>query len=259
MASVSEDERARAEDPWGYGKRFRFVVRAVERRWPGREPSSIQILDVGCGNGSQLALPVARIGYTLVGVDPDGPSIEKARASAPENARFECCYLRDVEPRGYDVVLLSEVLEHVEDPAAVLGEAVEYLSGDGILIVTVPNGSGEFEIDNYFFRALRIDRLVEPLRRHRVTVSGSDCQDGHVQFFRLRTLRRLFATAGLEVVGRGSGTLACGQLAVYAFNWLPSTVLTWNARITDWLPMSFASGWYFVLCRAVAPECGRSD
>src|SRR5438132_6799716 len=47
------------ENQWGYGKRLRFVRNTFGQAFPGRPPSSLRVLDVGCGNGSFLALPLA--------------------------------------------------------------------------------------------------------------------------------------------------------------------------------------------------------
>ncbi len=68
-----------------------------------------------------------------------------------------------------------------------------------------------------------------------------------------RAVRAMFVRNGLKLIHKGSGPLACGPFAAYAFNDLPRVALGWNARVTDHLPMSFASGWYFVLRRSAQP------
>ena len=42
--------------------------------------------------------------------------------------------------RTFDTVVLAHVLEHVDDPSAVLAVATRHLASDGVLLVDVPNG-----------------------------------------------------------------------------------------------------------------------
>jgi SAM-dependent methyltransferase len=235
------------ENPWGYAKRLNFVENIARTSFPARSPEAISILDIGCGNGSFLALPLAKMGYTIMGVDPDEASIRNASAAAPPNASFRCCMVEELPRRLFDVVILSEVLEHVHQPAELLAKAARYLAPTGVLIVTVPNGKGEFEIDSYLYRTLKLERMIEKVRRHREASCASDNHDGHVQFYSIGRLKRIFASANLHIASTGKGPLVCGPLASYAFNWLPKGLLKINAAITNFLPMRVASGWYFVL------------
>ena len=100
-------------------------------------PAGSRVMDVGCGDGSLLLhLAAARhaVGY---GVDISGYAIDHARERGVE------CDVADVtDPSfsirpGTDVVIVSEVLEHIADPEAVLMRMHE--SGVRHLIVTVPN------------------------------------------------------------------------------------------------------------------------
>ena len=68
------------ENLWGYGKRLRFVEDAVQRAFPGTPRGKLTILDIGCGNGSQLAIPLAHAGYRVTGIDPHEPSIQRGRS-----------------------------------------------------------------------------------------------------------------------------------------------------------------------------------
>jgi 2-polyprenyl-3-methyl-5-hydroxy-6-metoxy-1,4-benzoquinol methylase len=115
-------EQKEPENLWGYAKRLRFVRQTIASAFPRREPGSLRVLDVGCGNGSQLALPLARRGFRVAGVDTHAPSIEHARRDARDllNARFVRGRVEDLDPELFDVVILSEVLEHVTDPSALL-------------------------------------------------------------------------------------------------------------------------------------------
>jgi 2-polyprenyl-3-methyl-5-hydroxy-6-metoxy-1,4-benzoquinol methylase len=253
MSEAARDEEGR-EDLWGYRKRLLFVCGAVGEAFPLREPQSLRVLDVGCGNGSQLGLPLARRGFQLKGVDTDAHSIAHGQrlAEGLAGAEFVCARVEDL-PREelFDVVILSEVLEHLARPETLLAESVKRLSEGGILIVTVPNGYGEFEIDSWVFRRLRLQRVVDRLAKNSREVLGStdNMENGHIQFFRRRRLLHLFREAGLVVFRQGAASFLAGPIAGHALARFQSFI-EWNARITERLPFALASGWYFALRRA---------
>ena len=85
------------------------------------------VLDPACGDGSIVAaahgmVPIA--GAVLA--DLSRPNFyyvgTEMRSMLPENLRVSCATLEETleEPNSYDLVVLTEILEHVEDPVAVL-------------------------------------------------------------------------------------------------------------------------------------------
>lgn len=251
--SLGHEHEEEREDLWGYLKRLRFVREAAAEAFPGRGPETLRLLDVGCGNGSQLALPLVRRGFRLKGVDTDARSIEHAKqlAEGLQGAEFVCQRVEDLcADELFEVVILSEVLEHLEDPLKLLSESVRHMTPDGILIVTVPNGYGEFEIDSWVFRQLRLQRVVDALAKNSRQVLGStdNMESGHIQFFTRSRLQRLFRDCGLVPFREGAASFLAGPIVGHAFARFPSFI-RWNARITDRLPLRLASGWYFALKR----------
>jgi SAM-dependent methyltransferase len=249
------------ENLWAYAKRLRFVREVLVNEFAARSAASVRVLDVGCGNGSLLAIPLARRGYDVTGTDLHAPSIEHARRLAREipNARFEQEAVTELSAPAFDVVILSEVLEHVDDPKALLLASMKHLKNDGIVVVTVPNGYGEFEIDWWIFRNLRFQRAIDLLYRFRGNrASDGDRQDlpatdnhgcGHVQFFRLTRLRNVFRDCSLCVAKESAGSFICGPIVCYTLA-RSRRFIEWNARIADRLPLAMASSWYFALRRA---------
>lgn len=251
MSAHPEEER---EDLWGYRKRLRFVRESIREAFPARAPETLRMLDVGCGNGSQLALPLAKGGYQLKGVDTDARSIEHAKRLAQGMAGVEFVRARVEDlssEEQFEVVILSEVLEHLENPGQLLSESARRMTPDGILIVTVPNGFGEFEIDSWVFRRLRLQRVVDTLAKNNREVLGStdNMESGHIQFFTRSRLRRLFRECGLVSFREGAASFLAGPIAGHALARFDSFI-RWNARVTDRLPFGLASGWYFALRRA---------
>lgn len=242
------------ENLWGYGKRLQFVDVAIRRQFPGRARSELRVLDVGCGNGSQLAIPMADAGYPVTAVDPHQPSIERGRRLAP-GVKFFQGFVEELSPTQFDCVIISEVLEHLDAPEALLRASLPYLAKPGLLIVTVPNGYGEFELDRRFYTALQLETVVgrlrtvfrkdDPGRRF----SGSDEQSPHVQRFTLSRLREMFDRNGLELLASRGTSLTSGPLIAHLFA-KSKIFIRLNAAMADHAPLVFASGWMFALRRS---------
>lgn len=243
-------EQSERENLWAYHKRLRFVRRVIAESFPDRTADSLRVLDVGCGNGSELALPLARLGFQVTGIDIHEPSIEHARRLGVEfaNLSYVCGRVEELEAQPYDVVILSEVLEHLREPRSLLLAGRAHLGGNGIIIITVPNGFGEFEMDSWLFRTLGLQRVVDKLARNgnQVVAATDNHESGHVQFFTRRRLRRLFAECSLSVFSEGAASFLAGPLIGHTLA-RSERFIEWNARVTDKLPRAFASGWYFAL------------
>jgi SAM-dependent methyltransferase len=240
------------ENLWGYRKRLHFVLDVLADAFPSPSPGSVSVLDLGCGNGSQLSLPLVLRGFQVTGIDPDAASIAHAKgmAGGVANAHFLSAPSEEMAGTQFHAVILSEVLEHVRDPGDLLNTGIKYLRPDGVLIVTTPNGYGEFELDSWLFRMLRLQRVVDSLARNtHIPLAGTDNEDsGHIQFFTRRRLRRIFSQCGLEVWRESGSSFLSGPFVGHSLG-RSGRFIEWNARVTDKLPLSLASGWFFALRR----------
>jgi SAM-dependent methyltransferase len=241
------------ENLWGYGKRLRFVDGAVQREFPGRKRCELRVLDIGCGNGSQLAIPLADGGYQVTAVDPHQPSIQRGRRLAP-GVNFHHGVVSDLPLSKFDCVIISEVLEHLDAPEVLLGMALPYLAKSGILIVTVPNGYGEFELDRRSYQALHVDKLVAWLRsefkndQYGEGFAGSDDKSPHLQRFTVSGLCKIFEQNDLLLVESRGMSLASGPFIAHLFGKF-EIFIRLNAAIADHLPLSLVAGWMFCLRR----------
>ncbi len=105
-------------------------------------PAGAKVLDLGCGNGSFLSLFQDR-GWKLYGSDFSTTGIQIARENFPQIEFF----LADASsPSGeildrvgpVDVILSTEVIEHVYDPRGFLRTAYSLLKPEGTLVLTTP-------------------------------------------------------------------------------------------------------------------------
>jgi SAM-dependent methyltransferase len=111
-----------------------------------RSSGPLRILDVGCGQGDFLREASERFpGAELAGIDLSSAGLDLARNRVPR-ARFLRADFAGADPlpaelRGFASHLVcSEVLEHLDDPAALLRKLAPVLATDGQILVTVPGG-----------------------------------------------------------------------------------------------------------------------
>lgn len=238
------------ENLWGYRKRLEFVDRHCCSRFGSRH---VSVLDVGCGNGSQLAIPLANLGYRVTGVDPHASSIERARQFS--GARFVCGPTSSLTGQ-FDVVIVSEVLEHLHNPESLLADSLRLIKAGGLVIVTVPNGYGLFEFDSRTYYRLHLDGLFDSFYAFRrkllrrpdppPRVSSSDDTEGHVQRFTLSRLRAMFRTHGLSIIDQRATSFASGPFVANTIGRIPG-FLRLNVLLAEKLPMVLSSGWMFAL------------
>lgn len=244
-----------SEDSYGRRKRLDFVVEVFKELRPAN------VLDIGCGSGTQLTRPLAELfpDVTITGTDLDHTSIEWARTQHPPgNLCFQAPDEISSEIR-YDAVIASEVLEHVEAPDIFLRELRARLAPGGRLIVTVPNGYGPFELMSLVEIGLNRSGLQVLLRRVKRALFGAArphtidtlAVSPHVNFFSSRELRQLFADLGLVVVRYRPRTILCGYLLDSALRHRRIAVL--NATLADHLPAWCASDWMFELSPVAPP------
>ncbi len=98
-------------------------------------PGPLRVLDVGCGEG-MLAREISGRGYSVAGVDRDGPSIALAMAIPQPRVQY---VLGDVMthpfgPGSFDAIVSVATLHHLE-PAAALARMAELLRPGGALLL----------------------------------------------------------------------------------------------------------------------------
>jgi 2-polyprenyl-3-methyl-5-hydroxy-6-metoxy-1,4-benzoquinol methylase len=133
------------------------------------------VIDVGCGTGHLLAAvarqcPDAR---RLVGVDYAFAAIEQLQQVLPEaQGVVSSVYDLDFGKERFDLVLCTEVLEHLEDPSRALGILRSLCSSDGRLVVTVPDGERDtYEGHVNFWSQIAFENVLSQVGHPRVTRS----------------------------------------------------------------------------------------
>ena len=141
------------------------------------------ILDIGCSQGICPIL-LGREGKQALGLDMNAESISYAKdALAQEeegtrqNVNFLCANFtscEEIRGKQFDVIILSEILEHLTDPVRFLKHTLPFLHEEGRILVTVPFGITQYfdHKRNYFLTEI-FNELSEVYQVEKVKFFGS--------------------------------------------------------------------------------------
>jgi len=132
------------ENSYGHKKRIQFIINQIDKYIKENDinKDALEILDVGCGSGLLITLPLGQLGYNILGIDTDKISIDFANTNNIfEKVKFENIPIENIIKK-YDIILACEILEHLERPIEFLRNLKSRLKDDGIIILTTPNGHG---------------------------------------------------------------------------------------------------------------------
>jgi len=120
--------------------RVRRIVDYASRHWPVSEaPQPPHILDVGSG----LCVFLYRMkeaGWNCTALDPDPRATAHAKDVAGVDQTIHGDFMKVKDGGRYDVVTFNKVLEHVQDPVAMLAKALDYLKPGGFVYIELPDG-----------------------------------------------------------------------------------------------------------------------
>ena len=155
-------------------KKFMAEVKYVKPR---------RVLDVGCGEGFTLErLHKAHLGDKLVGIDFLKTAIEIGKKERPHlDLRVGTIYDIQAKDSSFDLVICSEVLEHVDDPGKALSELTRVSSK--YVLLSVPN-------EPWF-------RLANLIRGKNVSRFGNDIE--HINHWSTDSFRE-FVSQKLKIV-----------------------------------------------------------
>jgi 2-polyprenyl-3-methyl-5-hydroxy-6-metoxy-1,4-benzoquinol methylase len=147
------------------------------------------VLDVGCGIGILARLMASD--RTVVGIDGSADKIRRARElDAGEGVEYVHVLFEDWSPdRTFDTIVLTNVLEHLPDPAGFLRRCLPMLSRGGRLLLTVPNALGLHKRIGF--------RMGLATDYHALT--EADVAKGHFWNFDRARLETLVASNGFKV------------------------------------------------------------
>lgn len=161
-------------DPQGAYKRvldFNAMRWAVMEKWVlqhfnrNRDLSGISILDIGCGGGL-LCEPFARLGAQVTGIDASEMSIEVAKRHADKSGLdidYRHCLSGVLveQKQQFDIVINTEVIEHVPNQVGLARECCELLKPGGTLVMGTLNRT----IKSFIFAIVGAEYVLKLLPR----------------------------------------------------------------------------------------------
>lgn len=179
-------------------------------------------------------------------VEASSVAIESARSRFGDRAhfindRFETAAL----PKRYDNIVLTHVLEHLDDPVLVLKRInAEWLSEDGRLFLVCPNANAPS----------RQIAVKMGLITHNAAVTPAEAEHGHRCTYALDTLERDAVSAGLKVVHRSG--IFFKALANFQWDRLLQTDIVSPAYLEGCYQLGQQ---YPDLCASIFLMCERGD
>ena len=141
----------------------RFIAPMLRRHFPGHEPATIRVLDVGCGLGRAVTA-LRGFGYDAWGLEPGGRLND---ADADARKYIYTCFSQDLsgihpELEGFDLIMSHGVIEHVgtsDGNAALVPDCARFrqtfiasqlalLRPGGLLLVCGPNRLFPFDFQH---------------------------------------------------------------------------------------------------------------
>ena len=150
-------------------------------------PEDARVLDVGCGTGSVAVIANRDKRNRVFGIEPDA-----ARAAVANSRGIDtkCGYLdREfiAEKGPFDVIVFSDVLEHLQAPEEMLSLAAAGLKPDGIFLVSVPNVA---------HWSVRLNLLAGRFEYADVGI----CDATHLRWFTRKSILALFPSPTYEIL-----------------------------------------------------------
>jgi 2-polyprenyl-3-methyl-5-hydroxy-6-metoxy-1,4-benzoquinol methylase len=134
------------------------------------------VIDVGCGTGNLLRALVEKAApERVVGVDYASAGVDRARQLVP-SGEFRAQSLYDLAPEEtYELVLCTEVLEHVRDPKRAVEVLVRLCARPGTILITVPDGAhDEWEGHRNFWSKAELETFLRRYGEVEVSRIGGD-------------------------------------------------------------------------------------
>jgi len=157
------------------------------------------ILDIGCGNGYFVNELIAK-GYKAYGIDASEKGIEQARKTNPDaffvmdvSSNELPSLLRSIK---FDMIICTEVIEHLYDPVAFIKFCRSILSPGGEIMISTPYHGYLKNLMLSLFN--KWDGHISPL-----------WLGGHIKMWSRSTVTRLLNENGFSV----KGFKGCGRIS----------------------------------------------
>ena len=156
------------------------------------------IVDVGCGDGSALAVAAGHNpAHRFAGIDWSADALRQARARSLTVLRGSVSPRLPVADGAADVVIMSELIEHLVDPDGAVAEVRRVLRPGGSLLLSTPNLAAWY---NRGLLAVGIQPIFSEVSLHGVFGRPGHVVAGHLRLFTRRALTGFLNASGFRCV-----------------------------------------------------------
>lgn len=139
--------------------RFNRIINEIDQYSPKK------ILDVGCGTGGYCIF-LKKKGYNIKGIDIDSKKLsEGLHFDSFCNISYGSATKIPFKNEKFDLVLITEVMEHIKEHDKAIQEARRVLNKNGVIIITVPTRKYSKWLGNYEYGHVRDCYTVDELKR----------------------------------------------------------------------------------------------
>jgi 2-polyprenyl-3-methyl-5-hydroxy-6-metoxy-1,4-benzoquinol methylase len=153
-----------------------------------------KVLDLGIGDGLILELLLKEINnkdFDLDVVEGSKQICKKYESLKPKGLKVFNSLFENFEASDkYDLIIMSHVLEHVQNPVKLLNQFSEYLKKDGLILGIVPNKES---IHRRLAVLMGIQEKLDSL-------SARDLMVGHLRVYSMETLLKDLENCDLKVM-----------------------------------------------------------
>lgn len=175
----------------GQDRRLDLIRQCVELR-------AKRILDIGCGLGMYVS-QFRQFSDDVHGVDVDPDKIGRASQWLP-NLHVSPAEELPFNDGSFDVILLNEVIEHVDDDRRTINEAFRVLAPGGHIVVYAPNRLYPFETHGFFFLGTYHGPCNLPVLANWVPNFVRNYFAPHVRIYTQTEVKKLFEGLDVEFV-----------------------------------------------------------
>jgi 2-polyprenyl-3-methyl-5-hydroxy-6-metoxy-1,4-benzoquinol methylase len=174
--------RSHWDSAWSSPPRWRLpsplfvATRNMQRLLRPAVHPGMRVLELGCAPGKILAWVAARLGANVAGLDYSEQGMGWARAlfdalRIPADLRCEDVFATTFEPGSFDLVYSSGLIEHFDDPRAIVRAHVTLVKPGGRAIIAIPDYGGIYG---------RLQRWLDPanLALHNVRIMSPEALRG---------------------------------------------------------------------------------
>ena len=199
-------------EEYSWWKMKNTIFKMIKEELQASGKPNFEILDIGCGKGTDVFMMNSLLkAYStrFTGLDISPVSIEFANMLREMRGERNCFFdvgnaeKLEFADTSFDVVLCSEVLEHLPEPEKSLKEILRVLKAGGLAVVTTPNPEN---IAKRFVSSKDLQTINEEQKWCFERHGNLSSETGHISEKSWKEWRKLAAKAGFKIedVKRGS-------------------------------------------------------